>query len=120
MSQSNISGAAVVATQLPNSWHMVRALGGVGILCSLLIVLTFQATLPIITQNKAEALERAIFKVLPGATQKAAFAMGDGQLSPFVGEPKGEELIFVGYDESGALVGDALDHNCDCRQPATQ
>jgi len=110
MSQPSQSGAPTLTAPLPNSWHMVRALGGVGILCSLLIVLTFQATLPIITRNKAEALEQAIFKVLPGATQKAAFAVaGDGQLSPFAGEPKGERLIFVGYDESGALVGVALE-----------
>lgn len=110
MSQPSQSGAPTLAAPLPNSWHMVRALGGVGILCSLLIVLTFQATLPIITQNKAEALEQAIFKVLPGATQKAAFAIsGDGQLSPFAGESEGERLIFVGYDESGALVGVALE-----------
>jgi electron transport complex protein RnfG len=110
MSQPSQSGAPILTAPLPNSWHMVRALGGVGILCSLLIVLTFQATLPIITQNKAEALEQAIFKVLPGATQKAAFAIsGDGQLSPFAGESEGERLIFVGYDESGALVGVALE-----------
>ena len=76
MSQSNLSGAAAITTQLPNSWHMVRALGGVGILCSLLIVLTFQATLPVIEKNKAAALEQAIFKVLPGATQKAVFVVG--------------------------------------------
>ena len=110
MSQLSQSGATTLSAPLPNSWHMVRALGGVGILCSLLIVLTFQATLPVITRNKAEALEQAIFKVLPGATQKAAFeVMADGQLELFVGEPKGERLVFVGYDDSGELVGVALE-----------
>ena len=106
MSQSGLAPTA----QLPSSWHMVRTLGGVGILCSLLIVLTFQATLPIIAQNRAEALEKAIFKVLPGAVQKAAFELSpDGQLRLSAGEPGSGQLIYVGYDESGTLVGVALE-----------
>jgi electron transport complex protein RnfG len=94
----------------PNSWHMIRALGGVGVLCSLLIVFTFQATLPTITRNKAEALERAIFNVLPGAATRASFQVTDsGELLPFEGEPRGEILIYAGYDGAGRLVGIALE-----------
>jgi electron transport complex protein RnfG len=95
----------------PNSWHMIRALGGVGILCSLLIVFTFQATLPTITRNKAEALERAIFNVLPGASSRASFQVTDtGELVPFEGEPKGGEVLaYAGYDEQGRLVGVAME-----------
>jgi electron transport complex protein RnfG len=95
----------------PNSWHMIRALGGVGILCSLLIVFTFQATLPTITRNKAEALERAIFNVLPGAVSRASFQVTDtGELVPFEGEPKGGEVLaYTGYDEQGRLVGVAME-----------
>ena len=95
----------------PNSWHMIRTLGGVGILCSLLIVFTFQATLPVITKNKAEALERAIFNVLPGATTRASFQVtGTGDLLPFEGEAKsGEVLIYAGYDGQSRLVGIAME-----------
>lgn len=95
----------------PNSWHMIRSLGGVGILCSLLIVFTFQATLPVITKNKAEALERAIFNVLPGAATRASFQVtGPGDLVPFEGEAKGGEvLVYAGYDGEGRLVGIAME-----------
>jgi electron transport complex protein RnfG len=95
----------------PNSLHMVRALGGIGILCSLLIVFTFQATLPTITRNKAEALEKAIFNVLPGAVSRASFqVMDSGDIAAFEGEPKaGEILVYAGYDEQGRLVGVAME-----------
>lgn len=98
------------AVQPPNSWHMIRALGGVGILCSFLIVFTFQATLPTITRNKAEALERAIFNVLPGAATRASFQVTDsGELVRFEGEPKNETLLYAGYDDQGRLVGVAME-----------
>jgi electron transport complex protein RnfG len=89
---------------------MIRALGGVGVLCSLLIVFTFQATLPVITRNKAEALERAIFNVLPGAATRASFQVTDaGELVPFEGEPRDELLVYAGYDDQGRLVGIAME-----------
>jgi electron transport complex protein RnfG len=95
----------------PNSWHMIRALGGVGVLCSLLIVVTFQATLPTITRNRAEALERAIFHVLPGATTRDSYQVTEsGQLIPFEGEANaGETLVYAGYDEQDRLVGIAIE-----------
>jgi electron transport complex protein RnfG len=89
---------------------MVRSLGGVGILCAVLIVYTFQATLPIIEKNKAEALERAIFHVLPGAKTRATFLVtADNRLEPFQGASKGERLVYVGYDDQGELVGVAME-----------
>ncbi len=94
----------------PNSWHMVRTLGGVGILCALLIVTTYQLTLPTIQKNKAEALERAIFHVLPGATSKVTFSIDENnRLAPLEGEPQGARLVYAGYDEQDGLVGIALE-----------
>ena len=103
-------GVIQIATEPPKAWHMVRALGGVGILCSLLIVLTFQATLPVITRKKAEALERAVFKVLPGAVERATFEIdAGGRLTAITGEASGARLVYAGYDENGAFVGVALE-----------
>lgn len=101
----------VAAPALPQGWPMVRTLGGIGILCALFIVVTFQATLPIIEQNKAEALERAIFHVLPGATARATFQIAaDGQLRPFAGTPVGGgRLVYVGYGADGAVAGVAVE-----------
>ena len=38
---------------------MLRAMAGIGLICALLIVLTFEGTLPRIERLKAEALEKA-------------------------------------------------------------
>lgn len=101
---------AKFVTEPPDSWHMIRVLGGVGLICSLLIVFTFQATLPRITRNKAEFLERAIFQVLPGAITRASFLVNENhQIEPFEGEPRGERFVYSGYDEQDRLVGVAME-----------
>ena len=103
-------GVIQITAEPPKAWHMIRALGGVGILCSLLIVLTFQATLPVITRKKAEALERAVFNVLPGAVERTTLAIGDDdRLTTVTGEATGGRLVYAGYDENGAFVGVALE-----------
>ena len=105
-----MSGAQAMAPGRANPWQMIRALGGVGILCSLLIVLTFQATLPVITRKKAEALERAVLRVLPGATTRATYAIdAEGRLHESFENSGAARLIYAGYDEGGDLVGVALE-----------
>jgi len=59
----------------PSVWHMYRAMVGVGVICGLLIVTAFQVTLPIIERNKAEALQEAIFHVLPRASSSATYRL---------------------------------------------
>ena len=51
----------------PPIWPLYRALVGVGLVCGLLIVSVFVLTGPVIARNEAEALQRAVFQVLPGA-----------------------------------------------------
>lgn len=89
---------------------MYRAMVGVGVACGLLIVTVFQGTLPIIQRNKAEALQKAIFRVLPKATTSAAF--GFDPTRGFVSDPGdslGMRRVYAGYDDTGALVGVALE-----------
>ncbi len=94
----------------PNSWPMIRALAGIGILCSLLIVSTWQLTLPTITKKKNEYLEKAIYQVLPGATSKKTFLVReDGTIEPMVEEVRGAQRVFAGYDDRGNLVGLAIE-----------
>lgn len=97
-------------TAPPNPWHMLRSMGGVGIVCALLIVVAFQGTLPRINQNKAEALERAVFQVLPGTKNRATFRVNpDGACEPFQGEARGQRLVYAGFDENNNLVGIAVE-----------
>lgn len=93
-----------------NSGKMLQAMVGIGILCALMIVLTFQGTLPIIKEKKAEALEKAIFKVLPGITTTQTFQLDESNnFTPVNGEGKEGQVVYAGYDENGGLVGVAIE-----------
>jgi electron transport complex protein RnfG len=90
---------------------MYRALVGIGVVCGLLIVTVYQLTLPIIEANKAEALRAAVFDVLPEAATSETFVLAkDGSLVPEA-EAKGADLpeVHAGFDDSGALVGFAIE-----------
>ncbi len=97
-------------TAPPNPWHMLRSMGGVGIVCALLIVVAFQGTQPRINHNKAEALEKAVFQVLPGTARRVTFKMNpEGSFEPFQGEARGQRLVYAGYDENNRLIGIAVE-----------
>lgn len=89
---------------------MLRAMVGIGLFCALMIVLTFQGTLPRIERLKAEALEQAIFKVIPGMVAKKTFEIGPDKGLTEVSQPaKGAKVVYAGYDENGKLVGVAVE-----------
>ena len=89
---------------------MLLTMTGIGVICALLIVLSFQGTLPRIEQLKAEALEKAIFKVVPGMVSKRTFRMeSDGSLTEVSGKEKDARLVYAGYDAEGKLVGVAVE-----------
>jgi electron transport complex protein RnfG len=96
-----------------NTWHMYRSMVGIGILCGLLIVSVFEATRPVIARKKAEALQRAIFQVLPAASSSETFrfvAAGDGgTFEALEGEPDGDALVYAGYGDGGELIGVAVE-----------
>jgi len=93
-----------------SAWQMYRAMVGVGVVCGLLIVGVFQATLPIIERNKAEALRSAIFHVLPHATTSTTFRLDEsGGFSAVEGDSAKGQLVYAGYDDEHALVGLAVE-----------
>ena len=95
--------------EAPKSWYMIRALAGIGLMCALLIVTTYEMTFETIKANKAEVLERAIFKVLPGSETKNIFEVNNGEVEKVEGETKNEMKYDAGYDANGQLVGIALE-----------
>jgi electron transport complex protein RnfG len=89
---------------------MYRAMVGVGVCCGLLVVSAFQVTRPAIERNKAEALQSAIFRVLPDATTSTAFVLNEsGGFSVHDAKGAGEGLIYAGYDGDRKLVGFAVE-----------
>ena len=92
-----------------NSVRMILTMGGIGLLSGILIVLTFQWTFPTIKRNKAIALERAIFEVVPGAQTKAVFKLVGTSLQPLEGEDERAIKYYACYDADRRLVGVALE-----------
>lgn len=101
---------AANTTSEASSFKMLRAMVGIGLICALLIVLTFQGTLPRIEKLKAEALEKAIFKVIPGMVTKKTYQLDqDNTLTEVSATKKGGQLVYVGYDKDGRLAGVAVE-----------
>ncbi|MGB8329868.1 MAG: FMN-binding protein [Polyangiales bacterium] len=106
MSQSELASRPAP----PSIWPMYRAMVGVGVLCGLLIVTAFQVTRPIIERNEAEALQNAIFHVLPNARTSTAYRLNEsGGFEVAQGEGRGERLVYAGYDDQQKLMGLAVE-----------
>ena len=87
---------------------MVLTMGGIGLICGILIVGAFQLTFPTIKRKKAEALDRAVLQVVPGATSKAVFKLADGKLVPSTVEDEAPSKYYACY-EGGRLTGVAIE-----------
>jgi len=93
-----------------SSTKMLRAMVGIGIMCALLIVLTYEGTLPIIKENKVEALEKAVFKVLPGTEKTQAFVLDENEhFIPLEGEKVEGQTVYAGYNNENELTGIAIE-----------
>lgn len=92
------------------AWPMYRALVGIGMLCGLLIVVFNEGTRGIIERKREAALEEAVSDVLAGATRYTSFALSaDGRFVP-AGTSDGER-VHAGFDDTGRLVGVAIEAN---------
>lgn len=103
--------APAPAPVTPASWPMLRTMVGVGLICGILIVATYQATKPVIARNRAEALQAAIFQVLPAASASMTFALqDDGSFTQIEGQAApGAALVYAAYNDAGELVGLAIE-----------
>ncbi len=88
--------------------RMMLTLGVAGMLSGLALVGVYLVTKPIIERNEAEALQAAIFEVLPGAARQAPMVIRDDTLTEDPKPDKKEPTIYAGYDEAGALLGYAV------------
>jgi electron transport complex protein RnfG len=89
--------------------RMIVTMAAIGLISGVLIVFTFQLTLPIITANKARALEAAIFEVVPNAKQKVTFKLAGGTLQPISGDEPAATKYYACYDDERHLVGVAVE-----------
>lgn len=92
------------------STAMLRTLGLVAALSGFLVVLAYQITLPMIEENKRIAIERALFKVVPGAVSRRDFLLNaDGIVAVEGAGATAGTRVYAGYDSGGQLTGVALE-----------
>jgi len=99
----------------PSSLRLVFSLGIAGLLAGLLLVGVFLGTKPRIDQNRAEALQRAIVRVLwPDGDPNEAHriesrVLRDGRLvTPEGPLAAGERVAYLGFDAEGQPLGYAI------------
>ena len=78
------------------SLKMLRTLGLVATISGLLVVLSYRITLPMIEQNKREAIERALYRLVPDAVSRRDFIAADNSIKP-AGEDLDGEILYA-YD----------------------
>ena len=103
--------SSVPQPAMPSSKNLIMALGMISILSGLLVVLAFQLTAPRIALNKQRALEKAIFTVLPTATQSRSYVLSDNGLELLAeGQTVADEkqAVYAGYDSDGRITGLAM------------
>jgi len=95
-----------------SSFAMIATLGLVATLCGILIVTTYFGTLDAVAANKRIALERAVFKVIPGSVSMREFEIAGAAplaLEPGVSTSAGALRFYATYDGKGVLRGVAAE-----------
>jgi electron transport complex protein RnfG len=98
--------------QVTPSGKMIATMALVASICGVLIVGAFESTQDAIAENKRIMLERAVFKVLPGAAsvrEYAATSTGIRQLAAGEAMPEGGVKFYAAYDQAGVLKGVAAE-----------
>ena len=95
----------------PSSLNLIIVLVSIAMMSGFLVVLTVQLTASRIAANEQAALERAIFTVLPEATQSRSYVLSeDGLVLLAEGEKISDEkqAVYAGYDAEGKITGLAM------------
>lgn len=92
-----------------SSRAMILTLGGVATLCGVLIVSAYQGTLEAITENKRILLERAVFKVLPGAASMRTLYVSPKGVVAEEGAAPEALRFYAAFDAQGKLKGIAAE-----------
>lgn len=105
----------IVEEKEPSSLKLILALGIAGLISGVILVGTFIYTDPLIKANKAEATQRAIFKVLDGCESFTTLVLENDKLAEKIVDPNKEEkndkdelVVYAGYDENKELIGFAI------------
>ncbi|MDP2804944.1 MAG: FMN-binding protein [Gallionellaceae bacterium] len=89
---------------------MILTMGLVASICGVLIVAAFESTQDAIAENKRIMVERAVFKVLPGAVKVREYFVSSQYNHGISENPiEGGVKFYAAYDAAGALKGIAAE-----------
>jgi electron transport complex protein RnfG len=111
MSMGMSAGAPPLATREVRSWKLLATMTAAGAMAGLLIVTSYQATLPRIEHHKGEVVRAAVQEVLKAPHSFDTLYLRGGALVrtlPAGTSAKGLETIYLGHDAAGKRVGFAL------------
>lgn len=94
---------------MPSSTRLIVSLGLIAMISGLFIVLSVQLTQERIAFNKQQALEKAIFAVLPEATQTLKYRLDESGLEKLPPDKGAEANLYAGYAADGTLAGLAME-----------
>jgi len=105
MSSAQQPGSEQLAQQPDSpSTKMILVLTGIAMLSGFLVVLVAQLTAPVIAENQRIAIEKAVVKVIPGATTHKEFYLEGGKLVTEK-QQQDSDSIYAGYNAGGKLLG---------------
>ena len=99
----------------PGSFRLIATLGIAGFFSGLLLVSVFLGTQPAIQKHREAALQKAIFKVLPGCARYQTLELQEGQLVVIKqgeeGSSDGEapQRVYAGYDQTDQYLSHQLE-----------
>ena len=99
----------------PSSFRLIFTLGLAGFLSGVILVSAYLYTKPLIDANKAAAIERAIYKVLPGCDSFKPLKLTNGILGEIIrkenksnGKREADKLVYAGFNTSKEIIGFAV------------
>jgi electron transport complex protein RnfG len=93
----------------PTSTRLISTLGLAGFCAGLLLVGAYEMTLPTIERNRAEALRRAVFKVVPDSTSLQKLVWRGDTLALADGSEKEDAMVvYAAYKKDGTFAGYAI------------
>lgn len=89
-------------------WSMYRAMVGLGLLCTVIIVSVYQGTFPVIRENKIELIQQSVYAMYPEESVVLYFEYDPKKQAFNVSQNLDRAMIYGVYDNSHSLLGFAI------------
>ena len=89
-------------------WPMYRAMVGLGLLCTVIIVSVYQGTLPVIRENKIQLIQQSVYALFPEEAEVHYFKYDPNAQVFSVSQDIDRAVVYGVYDNRHILQGFAI------------